>query len=134
MAVDEQQQPAAAAAGRPRRRKPPTAGRGERLAAKITETIRELCRWGAPPADDGSLGLRDTLRRDADRIGAAAAAVVARNPAIERAADLLFGEGGPLQILIALAPSVRAARRDLAARRAKTADGDDTDAVDETAA
>lgn len=99
---------------KPKRRRRQTAtvssSRLEKRAGKVKETIVEATRWRLR-GDDETLGFVETVKRDADRIGHAVAAIGERVKPFGRMIDLLFGEAGPLSILVALAPSIRAGRR-----------------------
>lgn len=88
----------------------------ERRAQKVAGTIKELLRWRSREQQDGDLDLPGTLERDADEIGRALAATAEHFAPFGMVIDLLFGETGPLAILLALAPTVRAARAATLAR------------------
>jgi len=66
----------------------------------------------------GTYGI-ETVERDAAQLGHAIAATAERFKPAGLLIDLLFGEAGPLSILVALAPSIRAARTTLL-EKAKT--------------
>lgn len=111
-AAGESQEP------KPKRvRKPTSAAKSSQLSERLTRraekvagTIKELLRWRKREQSDGDLDLPGTLERDADEIGRALAATAEHFTPFGTVIDLLFGETGPLAILLALAPTVRAAR------------------------
>lgn len=110
---------------RTRRRKTVTASntRLERRARKVEGTIQEAVKWAQRRVDDRDLDLAGTVERDAEQIGHAVAAVGEHVKPFGSLIDLLFGETGPLSILVALAPTIRVARVEAAeklrARRAR---------------
>jgi len=109
--------PATTRKRRTRKAAPAVSAKLEARGRKISETIREVSGWIRRHAPQEELGFADTIDRDAEKIGGAIAALGNRFRAVGRAMDLLFGEGGPLSILVALSPSIRAGRRSLAERR-----------------
>ena len=90
----------------------------ERRAGKVTATIREATHWKLK-RDPEALSFTETVERDAEQLGHAIAAAAERFRPAGLLIDLLFGEAGPLSILVALAPSIRAGRRTLT-EKAKT--------------
>jgi hypothetical protein len=88
----------------------------ERRAAKVKETLREAIRWRRSDAGEGDLGFVATLERDADGVGHAVAAIGEHLKPFGLLIDTLFGEAGPLSIFVALAPSIRAGRREAVER------------------
>lgn len=84
----------------------------ERRAGKVKETILEAVKWRLKDQADDDLDLVHTVQRDADPIGHAVAAVGEHFKPFGAVIDLLFGEAGPLAIFVALAPTIRAARRE----------------------
>jgi hypothetical protein len=93
--------------------KPPTA-RFERRAKKSAATVRELVRLGVPELDVSELTFAETVDRDADEWGNFLAQVGEWFPPFGVAVDLLFGSA--LVHVLRMAPSFRAARRDVRAR------------------
>ena len=114
--VDEEPKPAPRKRG-PRKQAPVMSAKLEARGQKIAETIREISGWIRRHAPQEELGFADTIERDATKIGGALASLGNRFKLVGRTMDLLFGEGGPLSILVALSPSIRAGRRSLAERR-----------------
>lgn len=105
---------------RVRNRKRPAVSttRLERRAGKVTATIKEATTWKLH-RDNEALSFTETVERDAAQLGHAIAATAERFKPAGLLIDLLFGEAGPLSILVALAPSIRAARTTLL-EKAKT--------------
>lgn len=107
-------------AGRPRgsgERKP--SSRFERRAQKAEQTVRELIRLGKPDLDVEGLSFAEVVDRDAKAWGRFLAQVGEWFVPFGSFVDLVFGS--PLVILLNMAPSFRAARRDLAERRERRA-------------
>lgn len=105
---------------RRRRRTAATTGstsRLERRAGKVAETVREMARWRLGDRGAERLGFVETVDRDASKIGHAVAAIGERFKSFGQVIDLVFGATGPIAILVALAPSIRAGRDELRERR-----------------
>ena len=108
-------------AGKPRggssSRKP--SSRFERRAKKAEETVRSLVELGKPKLDISDLTFSEVVHRDAPAWGQFIAQLGEWIIPFGAFVDLVFGQ--PLMILLRMAPSVRAARRDLANRRERIA-------------
>jgi len=129
MDVDEPAAEPAEPAAEPKRRGRPPGSRNkttggaapkrqtrfERRADKATGTIRKLVHLRRPDLDIGELAFLEVVERDADAWGRFVAQLAEWVLPFGQLVDLIFG--APLLVLIDLAPSVRAARRDLAAGR-----------------
>lgn len=105
---------------KPRRRRktaaaPKRTSRFDRRAGKATETIRELVHLRRPDLDIEGKTFLEIVDRDASAWGAFLAQLGEWVVPFGQLIDLAFGQ--PLLVLLKLAPSVRAARRDLSARR-----------------
>ncbi len=106
-------------AGRPRGssssggRKQPA--RVEKRAQKTAQTIEELIKLRRSDLDDDDLGLVETVKRDAKKLGEVVAQICELVPPLGVFVDLVFGT--PVMLLVNLAPTVRAARRDYRDRR-----------------
>lgn len=106
---------------KPRRRRnaasnaPKRTGRFERRAGKAAETIRKLIHIRRPDLDISDKTFVEIVERDADAWGRFLAQLGEWILPVGQLIDLAFG--APLLVLLDLAPSVRAARRDLAKRR-----------------
>lgn len=103
--------------GRPRGSgagRPPTS-RFTRRAEKSEKTIRELLALGKPDLDVEGLSFLDVVDRDVAAWGRFFAQLGEWFVPFGSAIDLFFGS--PLVVLLNMAPSVRAARRDFRARR-----------------
>lgn len=94
--------------------KKPTS-RFERRAEKAKTTLRELIKLRRPDLDVSGLTFLEVVDRDADAWGKAVAQVAEWLIPFGQLVDLIFGQ--PLLVMLSLAPSVRAARRDLVVRR-----------------
>lgn len=94
-------------------RKPTT--RFERRASKAEETVRGLVELGRPDLDVSELTFSEVVHRDAPAWGRFLAQIGEWVPAFGGFIDLFFGQA--LQNLLGMAPTVRAARRDLVLRR-----------------
>ncbi len=90
-------------------------GRLERRAEAVKTTIQEAVRLRRPDLDVEGKTFVEVVERDADAWGSFVAQMAERFDPLAQLVDLVFG--APLMALIGLAPSVRAARRDLAKRR-----------------
>jgi hypothetical protein len=95
---------------------PPNLSRLERRAAKVKETIVEAVAWAGLDFGGDDLSFVETLKRDADRVGHGIAALAENFKPFGIVIDKVFGATGPLAIFVALAPSIRAGRRDLVAK------------------
>lgn len=108
-----------AAAPRRRRKRADTGvkrvSKSERRAQSAKETIQELIRLRKPDLDVEGLSFVEVVDRDADAWGKFIAFVADKVGVVGLIVDAIFG--APVMILVGLAPSVRAARRDLAQRR-----------------
>ena len=108
---------ASAAAGKGKRHASPRRPAGAAAAAsrssrsrKISESLTELVDLFERRTDNiDAHTLAEIIRRDADKIGEALAALADRRmfAPLGTAIDLLFGTGGPLSFLTALGPTVR---------------------------
>lgn len=116
--VSEQQQPETRKRTRTRKTTaaPTSNSRLERRAAKVKETILEAVQWVGLDFGGEELSFVETLKRDADRVGHGVAAIAENFKPFGVVIDKVFGVTGPLAIFVALAPSIRAARRDLTAK------------------
>lgn len=117
---------------RRRRRRQPTVGGApkstranaklEARTEKVRQTLTEATRWRLRDDSDSELSFAETVKQEADNIAHAIAAIGYRVKPFGSLIDLLFGETGPLSILVALAPTIRAGRRELAGKmRARAA-------------
>jgi len=101
---------------RQRRKRPPrqtSSTRLDRRAAQIEETLKELVGWFRLGwLDSERLPFLDTVERDAKRIGTGLAAVGERINPFGKLLDAVFGLTGPLAIIVALGPTIRAAYHD----------------------
>ncbi len=106
---------------KPRRRRktqgPQRTSRFVRRAEAAKKTLRELIRLRKPDLDVEGLTFLEVVDRDADAWGRFIAQVGEWIIPFGQLVDLIFG--APLLALVGLAPSVRAARRDLKDRRAR---------------
>ncbi len=106
---------------KPRRRRktqgPQRTSRFERRAEAAKKTLREIIRLRKPDLDVEGLTFLEVVDRDADAWGRFIAQLAEWVAPFGQLVDLVFG--APLLALVGLAPSVRAARRDLAARRTR---------------
>lgn len=93
--------------------------RFERRAKKAEETVRELVRLGKPDLDVEGKTFLEIVDRDAPAWGRFLAQVGEWLVPFGSFVDLVFGS--PLVILLNMAPSFRAARRDLAELRERRA-------------
>lgn len=106
---------------KPRRRRSrsdagkPRLSRSDRRAQSAKETIQELIRLRKPDLDVEGLSFVEVVDRDADAWGKFIAFVADKVGVVGLIVDAIFG--APVMILVGLAPSVRAARRDLTERR-----------------
>lgn len=91
----------------------------ERRAGKVKETILEAVKWAGLDFGGEELSFVETLKRDADRVGHGIAALAENFKPFGVVIDKVFGATGPLAIFVALAPSIRAGRRDLVASLTK---------------
>lgn len=101
-----------------RTRRPAADVVGERLkerGQKIERTLRELIRLRKPDLDVDGLSFLEVVERDARAWGSFLAQVGEWVNPFGQLVDLIFGQ--PILLLVGLAPSVRAARRDLVGRR-----------------
>ncbi len=108
----------------PRRRKRKPVGdavrsRIQERARKAEKTIRELVRLKRPDLDVEGMTFLEVVDRDADAWGRFVAQVAEWVAPFGQLVDLVFG--APLLALVGLAPSIRAARRDLATRKERKA-------------
>ncbi len=94
---------------------PKRTSRFERRAESAKKTLRELIRLRKPDLDVEGLTFLEVVDRDADAWGKFVAQVAEWVVPFGQLVDLVFG--APLLALVGLAPSVRAARRDLRDRR-----------------
>lgn len=142
---DESGAGAPSAAAKPKRGRPPGAKTGtgkrgrpptqrfERRSSKSAETVRELIRLRMPELDVSELTFSETVERDADAWGDFLAQLGEWFVPLGTALDLIFGVA--LVRVLRMAPSVRAARRDLAvARERRLAERAERDAAEEHAA
>ena len=113
--TDDDETPKPARKRGPRKKPAVSTTRLERRAGKVTATIKEASKWKLH-RDNDDAGFVETVQKDADPIGHAVAGIAERFKPAGMIIDLLFGEAGPLSILVALAPSIRAARRTLKAK------------------
>lgn len=104
-------------AGRPRSSKP--SSRFQRRAEKATETVRELVRIRLPELDVSDLSFAETVDRDAQAWGDFLAQLGEWLVPFGTFLDLVFGVG--LIRILRVAPSFRAARRELVERRERRA-------------
>jgi hypothetical protein len=88
--------------------------RAQRRADAARDTLREILRLRKPDLDVEGLSFVEVVDRDADAWGHFVAQLAEWFSPVGQLVDLLFG--APLMTLIGLAPSVRAARRDLSSR------------------
>lgn len=108
---------------KPRRRRSrsdagkPRLSRSDRRAESAKQTIQELIRLRKPDLDVAGMSFVEVVDRDADAWGKFIAFLAEKIVPFGQLVDLVFG--APVMILVGLAPSVRAARRDLRERRAR---------------
>lgn len=95
--------------------KPKRTSRFERRAEKAEKTIRDLIRLGKPELDVDGMSFLEVVDRDVKAWGQFLAQCGEWFSPFGDLVDLLFGH--PLSILLQLAPSYRAGRRDLRDRR-----------------
>lgn len=94
---------------------PKRTSRFERRAESAKRTLQEVIRLRRPDLDVEGLSFLDVVDRDADAWGRFLAQLAEWVIPFGQLIDLIFG--APLLALVGLAPSVRAARRDLRVRR-----------------
>lgn len=92
------------------RRKTVPAGGQPRRSKLVAATLRELADMsdgirGRFGDDDATIA--DTIRRDADKMGEALAALAERLGVLGLLIDTLFGAGGPLGLFMAFGPTLR---------------------------
>jgi hypothetical protein len=90
------------------------AGSGKR-AGKVAETIHEAVTLRRPELDTEGLSLLEVVDRDRQQLGEAIALIAEWLEPLGLLIDAVFGS--PVVILMKLAPTIRAARRDLRVRR-----------------
>ena len=95
------------------------AGRFQRRAEKAKETVQELVRIRMPELDTSELSFAETVDRDADAWGDFLAQLGEWFVPFGTFLDLFFGVG--LVRVLRVAPSFRAGRRELVARRERIA-------------
>lgn len=89
--------------------------RSDRRAESAKQTIQELIRLRKPDLDVAGMSFVEVVDRDADAWGKFIAFVAEKIVPFGQLVDLVFG--APVMILVGLAPSVRAARKDMRDRR-----------------
>lgn len=103
--------------------------KSERRAQSAKETIQELIRLRKPDLDVEGLSFVEVVDRDADAWGKFIAFVADKVGVVGLIVDAIFG--APVMILVGLAPSVRAARRDLNERRQRKIAERETERLEE---
>lgn len=103
--------------------------KSERRAQSAKETIQELIRLRKPDLDVEGLSFVEVVDRDADAWGKFIAFVADKVGVVGLIVDAIFG--APVMILVGLAPSVRAARRDLNERRQRKIAERETERMEE---
>ena len=88
-----------------------------RRADKARDTLRGLIRIGRPDLDIDGKTFAEIVDRDAQAWGEFIAQAAEWFTPLGAIVDLVFGQ--PILVLLKLGPSIRAARRDLATRRAR---------------
>lgn len=106
-------------AGKPRGARKHVSTRFERRSKRATETIRELVRVRRPDLDVSGLSTFEVVDRDAEAWGDFFAQLAEWFVPFGAFLDLFFGTG--LVRMLRIAPSFRAARRDLSERRERRA-------------
>lgn len=117
-------------AASPRRDRPNNTGGSSDRARKVSETLRELVDlFERNGTNVEGLTLAAVIRRDADKIGEALAALAERRmfAPLGAAIDTMFGAGGPLSFITALGPTLR---KVVAGRPQRLTGNDSNGAVD----
>lgn len=96
---------------------PKRTGRFERRALKAQQTLRDIIRLKRPDLDVEGMTFVEVVDRDAEAWGKFLAQLAEWVVPFGQLVDLVFGS--PVALVVGLAPSVRAARRDLSVRRAR---------------
>ncbi len=124
VAEDEHDETPPAPPPKPKRRRRATTAAADKIKSRIDkradavkETLQELIRLRRPDLDVEGLTFVEVVDRDADAWGRFVAQLAEWFTPLGGVIDLVFG--APLMTLVGLAPSVRAARRDLSERRSR---------------